>query len=98
MAVRTRMAGITNKRRVSAHSAQPSQQASKGRRMLPHDDAAAIQLRRALERATLGPASESHKPKSHRRRTSLQGRKKAPSEMAVKHRGGPRRRSRLHGG
>ncbi|MCE9671629.1 hypothetical protein LY474_27860 [Myxococcus stipitatus] len=99
MAVRTRLAGVKNKRRVaSADEAQPNVQATNGRKTLPRDEAAALRRRQALKRVTLGPAAESHDPKSHRRRTSLNGRKKAPSEMAIKHRGGPRKRLRIHGG
>ncbi len=99
MAVRTKVAGIKNKRRVDAHAAQPSVQASKGRKTLPRDDAAALRRQKTLERVTLGPAAELHEPKSNRRRaTTLKGRKKAPSEMNVKHRGGPKRRLPLHGG
>jgi len=98
MAVRTKLVGIKNKRRADAKAAQPSQQASKGRKTLPRDEAAALRREKALERVTLGPAAEIHEPKSHRRKTSLQGRKKAPSQMRVKHTGGPARRSPLHGG
>lgn len=99
MAVRTKVAGIKNKRRVDAHAAQPSVQASKGRKTLPRDDAAALRRQKTLERVTLGPAAELHEPKSNRRRmTTLKGRKKAPSEMNVKHAGGPKKRLPLHGG
>lgn len=100
MAVRTKMAGVKNKRRVaSADEAQPNVQASNGRKTLPRDEAAALRRTKNLARVTLGPAAETHEPKSNtRRRTSLNGRKKAPSEMAIKHRGGPRKRARLHGG
>jgi hypothetical protein len=99
MAVRTKVAGIKNKRRVDAHAAQPSVQASKGRKTLPRDDAALLRREKALARVTLGPAAEVHEPKSNRRRmTTLKGRKKAPSEMNVKHKGGPKKRLPLHGG
>lgn len=99
MAVRTKVAGIKNRRRVDAHAAQPSVQASKGRKTLPRDDAALLRREKALERVTLGPAAEKHEPKSNRRRTTtLKGRKKAPSEMNVKHKGGPKKRLPLHGG
>jgi hypothetical protein len=98
MAVRTKLVGIKNRRRVDAHSAQPSQQASKGRKTLPRDEAAALRKQKALDRVTLGPAAELHEPKSHRRKTSLQGRKKAPSQMRVKHSGGPAKRLPIHGG
>ncbi|WP_240358800.1 hypothetical protein [Myxococcus vastator] len=99
MAVRTTVAGIKNRRRVDAHGAQPSVQASKGRKTLPHDDADALRRQQTLERVTLGPAAEAHEPKSHRRRaTTLKGRKKTPSEMNVKHLGGPKKRLPLHGG
>ncbi|WP_426755714.1 hypothetical protein [Myxococcus sp. Y35] len=99
MAVRTKVAGIKKRRQVDAHGAQPSVQASKGRKTLPRDDAAALRRKKTLERATLGPAAEIHEPKSHRRRaTTLKGRKKAPSEMGVKHVGGPKKRLPIHGG
>jgi hypothetical protein len=98
MAVRTKLAGIKNKRSVGAHSAQPSQQASNGRKTLPRDEAALLRRQKALDRVTLGPAAEIHEPKSHRRKTSVQGRKKDPSQMGVKRSGGPARRSGLHGG
>lgn len=40
-----------------------------------------------------------HVSEPHQRRTTtVRGRKKAPSAMGVKHKGGPRKRSRLHGG
>lgn len=98
MAVRTKLVGIKNKRRVDAHAAQPSQQASNGRKTLPRDEAAALRRQKTLDRVTLGPAAEVHEPKSHRRKTSLAGRKKAPSQMRVKRAGGPARRAPLHGG
>ncbi|WP_224362816.1 hypothetical protein [Hyalangium versicolor] len=98
MAVRTKLAGIKNRRRVDARSAQPSQQASKGRKTLPRDEAAALRREKALDRVTLGPAAEIHEPKSHRRKTGLQGRKKAPSQMRVKRAGGPAKRLPIHGG
>ena len=98
MAVRTKIAGIKNRRRVDAKAAQPSQQASKGKKTLPRDEAAALRRTKALERVTLGPAAEVHEPKSHRRKTSLQGRKKAPSQMRVKRAGGPAKRLPIHGG
>ncbi|HYH99946.1 hypothetical protein [Hyalangium sp.] len=98
MAVRTKLVGIKNRRRVAAKAAQLGQQAAKGRKTLPRDEAAALRRQKTLERVTLGPAAEIHEPKSHRRKTSLQGRKKAPSQMAVKHAGGPAKRSPLHGG
>jgi hypothetical protein len=98
MAVRTKLVGIKNKRRADAKAAQPSQQASKGKKTLPRDEAAALRRTKALARVTLGPAAEIHEPKSNRRKTSLQGRKKAPSQMRVKRAGGPARRIPLHGG
>jgi hypothetical protein len=98
MAVRTKLVGIKNRRRADVKAAQPSQQASKGRKTLPRDEAAALRRQKALERVTLGPAAEIHEPKSHRRKTSLQGRKKAPSQMRVKRAGGPAKRAPLHGG
>jgi hypothetical protein len=99
MAVRTKLVGIKNRRRVDAKAAQPSQGTTKGRKKtLPRDEAAALRRTKALERVTLGPASEIHEPKSHRSKTLLNGRKKAPSEMRVKRAGGPAKRLPIHGG
>jgi hypothetical protein len=98
MAVRTNLVGIKNRRRADASAAQPNQQASKGKKTLPRDEAAALRRQQTLKRVTLGPAAEIHEPKSHRRKTLLQGRKKAPSAMGIKHRGGPSKRIPLHGG
>jgi hypothetical protein len=98
MAVRTAVAGIKNPQSVDARAAQPSQQASKGKMMLPHDEAAMLRREQALARVTLGPAAVIHEHKSHRRATLVQGRKKAPSEMGIKREGGPADRSLLHGG
>lgn len=97
MAVRTTIAGIKNKREVGAKNSHPSTGATRGKKTLPRDEAAALRREKALKRVTLGPAAEEHKPKSHRGRTPVQGRKKAPSEMNVKRKGGPRKRSALHG-
>ncbi|GMU02358.1 hypothetical protein KH5H1_64780 [Corallococcus caeni] len=98
MSVRTRVAGIKNKRRVDPHAAQASVQASKGRKTLPHDDAAALLRQKELKRVTLGPAASDHGPKRNNRGTGLRGRKKAPSQIHIKRAGGPHDRSRLHGG
>lgn len=97
MAVRTKIAGIKNRREVAVDSVQTSTGATRGKKTLPRDEAAALRREKALKRVTLGPAAEEHKPKSHRARTPLQGRKKAPSEMNVKRRGGPKKRLPLHG-
>ena len=98
MAVRTKLVGIKNRRLVDADAAQNSQGTTKGKKTLPRDEAAALRRQKALERVTLGPAAELHEPKSNRRKTSLNGRKKAPSQMRVKRAGGPANRSPLHGG
>jgi hypothetical protein len=98
MSVRTRVAGIKNRRRVDAHAAQPSIQASNGRKTLARDDAAALRREQALKRVTLGPAAQEHAPKRNNRGTALRGRKKAPSQIHLKSAGGPRERSGLHGG
>ncbi len=98
MAVRTKIAGIKNKREVGVRATQPSQGTTKGRKTLPRDEAAMLRREKDLKRVTLGPAAELHEPKSHRRRTPVQGRKKAPSQMGVKSKGGPRKRMPIHGG
>ncbi|MBN9681113.1 MULTISPECIES: hypothetical protein [unclassified Corallococcus] len=98
MSVRTRLAGIKNKRRVDPHAAQASVQASNGRKTLAHDDEAALLRQKELKRVTLGPAAGDHGPKRNNRGTGLRGRKKAPSQIHIKSTGGPRERSPLHGG
>ncbi|WP_223641214.1 hypothetical protein [Corallococcus sp. EGB] len=98
MSVRTRLAGIKNRRRVDPHAAQPSVQASHGRKTLPHDEALRLLMQKALKRVTLGPAAGDHGPKRNNRGTGLRGRKKAPSQLHIKSAGGPRDRSPLHGG
>ncbi|WP_208726582.1 hypothetical protein [Corallococcus terminator] len=98
MSVRTLMAGIKEKRRVGAHAAQPSVQASKGRKTLAHDDEAELLRQKDLKRVTLGPAAGDHGPKRNNRGTGIRGRKKAPSQIHIKSAGGPHNRSGLHGG
>jgi hypothetical protein len=60
MAVRTREAGIKNKRRVTdVDVTQPNQQAvgvSKGRKTVPRDQAAALRRVKLMRKATPGPA------------------------------------------
>lgn len=98
MAVRTTLAGIKNRRKVAVDTVQTSTGATRGKKTVPRDEAALLRREAALKRVTLGPAAEEHKPKSHRGRTPVQGRKKAPSQMNVKRKGGPRKRLRIHGG
>jgi hypothetical protein len=98
MAVRTDVAGIKNKRKVGVKSALPSVGASRGKKTLPRDEAAALRREINRERATPGPAAKKAKAKSGRTPTTVQGRKKAPSRMNVKSKGGPRKSTRLHGG
>ena len=60
MAVRTREAGLKNKRRVtSAGEAQPNRQAQglgKGKKTVPRDQAAALRRQKLMRKATPGPA------------------------------------------
>ncbi len=60
MAVRTREAGVKNKRRVTdVDTTQPNQQSagvSKGHKTVPRDQAAALRRERLMRRATPGPA------------------------------------------
>jgi hypothetical protein len=60
MAVRTRVAGVKNKRRVTdADVPQPNRQAQgleKGRKTVPRDQAAALRRERLMRKATPGPA------------------------------------------
>jgi hypothetical protein len=60
MAVRTREAGIKNKRRVAdADVPQPNRQAqglAKGKKTVPRDQAAALRRQKLMRKATPGPA------------------------------------------
>jgi hypothetical protein len=60
MAVRTREAGIKNKRRVAdADTPQPNQQAvgvGRGRKTVPRDQAAALRREKLMRKAKPGPA------------------------------------------
>jgi hypothetical protein len=60
MAVRTREAGVKNKRRVAnVDETQPNQQAqglSRGRKTVPRDQAAALRRQKLMRKATPGPA------------------------------------------
>ena len=88
MAVRTDTVGIKNVRQASAHAAQPSQQASKGRPIPFQDEIPLLRRDRLLARATLGPAFAPQQPKTPRLSTLVFGRKKAPSQMHIKRMGG----------
>jgi hypothetical protein len=96
MAVRTILAGIKNKRNVGVKSAQPSQGTTYGRKTLPRDDEVAYKRERNLEKMMPGPGVTEAKPK-RRTGAAVVGRKKAPSQIGVKRKGGPFKRSRLHG-
>jgi hypothetical protein len=98
MAVRTNQAGVINKRTVTASQAQVGTGATRGKKTLPRDDAAAYKREKNLENMKPGPAAKLTAYKRGRAPTSISGRKKAPSEMGVKHKGGPHKKSRLHGG
>ncbi|HEX5749915.1 MAG TPA: hypothetical protein VFZ09_27030 [Archangium sp.] len=60
MAVRTREAGVKNKRRVtSVDESLPNRQApgvSRGKKTVPRDQAAALRRQKLLRKATPGPA------------------------------------------
>ncbi|MGA9520513.1 MAG: hypothetical protein WBV82_03565 [Myxococcaceae bacterium] len=96
MAVRTILAGIKNKRNVGVQSAQPSQGTTYGKKTLARDDEMALKRERKFEAMMPGPGATEVKRK-RRTGASLVGRKKAPSQIGVKRKGGPFKRSRLHG-
>ncbi|HYX90128.1 MAG TPA: hypothetical protein VE782_01095 [Myxococcaceae bacterium] len=88
MAVRTTQSGVTHKRPVEPHSAQPSQgTAGSRRKTLPHDDAAAERRRSSTARMRLGPSAKETAYERGRIPTTVNGRKKPPSEMKLKRRG-----------
>jgi hypothetical protein len=89
MAVRTDTVGIKNRRQAEVRAAQPSQQASKGRKATPfQDELALLRREKLLARARLGPAAEPHLPKIPRTVAPVRGRKKPPSQMHLKRDGG----------
>jgi hypothetical protein len=88
MAVRTDIVGIKRRRQADAPSAQPSQQASKGRATPFQDELPLLRRERLLARARLGPAAEPHRPKIPRTVAPVHGRKKPPSQMHIKRDGG----------
>ena len=98
MAVRTDVAGIKNKRKVGVISATFQPGSTRGKPLAFHDQLHAELLAHNRAQATPGPAAHAPVPKRNRRGVSIEGRKKAPSQMHVKRKGGPHTRSRLHGG
>lgn len=98
MAVRTRQAGVKNKRDVGVRSATPSTGASKGKKTLARDDAALKRRQKSESKMQLGPAAKEHDYERSSGGTAVRGRKKAPSQMHVKRKGGPFKQTRLHGG
>lgn len=99
MAVRTNQAGVKNKREVrDVRSAMPSTGAKRGKKTVPRDDAAAERRLKSESKMMLGPAAKATDYERTDRGTAVQGRKKAPSQMHVKRKGGPFKKSRLHGG
>lgn len=99
MAVRTKLAGVKRKRAVKdVRSAMTATGATKGRKTVPRDDAA-LQRRLELEsKVKLGPAAKPTTFEIKDRGTAVRGRKKVPSRMHLKRKGGPFKRTRLHGG
>ncbi len=98
MAVRTTMAGVKNKRKVLVSEVYPSQGTTGGRERPFVEEALAAQIAANRSRARAGPAATPPEPGHNRRSVGILGRKKAPSQMTIKRRGGPHNRSRLHGG
>lgn len=100
MAVRTRQAGVKNKRDVGVRSATTGQGSSGSRRKtLPRDDEAQLRRTKSNAKLKLGPAAKDDTNEYSRGRIppSVQGRKKAPSEMKLKRPGGPKKRRAIHG-
>ena len=99
MAVRTKQAGIKHKREVAPRSAQPSQGATGSRRTRLRADVA-DGLRRTFRAVGMKPGAAAKESGYERGRMppTVEGRKKAPSQMKLKRRGGPFKSTRLHGG
>ena len=103
MAVRTNQVGVKNKREVDPRNAHPGMGTSAGRRKmkaLPRDEAALLRREKARATMKMGPAAsrDEHDYERPRIPSTVAGRKKAPSQMKVRRKGGPFKRSRLHGG
>jgi hypothetical protein len=103
MAVRTNQAGVKNKRQVDPRNANASTGASNGKRkskVLPRDEAALLRREKSLAAMKPGPAAnrDAHEYDRGRIPSTVAGRKKAPSQMKLQRKGGPFKRSRLHGG
>lgn len=100
MAVRTKQAGIKNKREVGVRSALPATGATRGSKTVPKDEEVAAKRARSTANMKLGPAAKGAVGEYSRGMpaTTVNGRKKNPSQMRVKKKGGPRKRSPLHGG
>lgn len=98
MAVRTPVAGMKMRRPVGIEAAMTQQHKSGGRPTPFSEEARLAQIEANRARAVAGPAAEPQKPDRNRRAVSISGRKKAPSQMRLKRKGGPFTRSRLHGG
>ena len=92
------MAGMKNKRKVEISEAHSTQGTTRGKERPFEEDALAARIAANRAKATAGPAATPEQPGHNRRGTGLLGRKKAPSQMRVKRKGGPHNRSRLHGG
>jgi hypothetical protein len=88
MAVRTVQSGVKNKRVVGARGAQPSQgTAGSKRKTLPRDDAAAERRLSSASRMKRGPSAKETAYERGRVPTTVNGRKKPPSQMKLKRRG-----------
>lgn len=98
MAVRTPVAGMKVRRPVGVDAAMTQQHKSGGRPTPFSEELLAARVEANRSRAVAGPAAEPQKPDYNRRAVSISGRKKAPSQMRIKRKGGPFTRSRLHGG
>ena len=84
--------------RTSSREREPGK--GRVRRSIARQEAATAHPRWPQEKPAQGTRAEAtlHKSGSGRTRGSVNGRKKAPSQMKIRRKGGPMKRSRLHGG
>ena len=100
MAVRTGQAGVKNKRAINVRNSTPAKGTGRSRRKtVPRDEEAQLRRTKTDAKLKLGPAAKTMDAYDRGRAPpTVQGRKKAPSQMKLKRKGGPFKRTRLHGG
>lgn len=87
----------SRRRTLPAEAAATYRKGGRRKTLVAPSEPAAAYRREERPKKPRNEAEARHKVRSQRG-SPVQGRKKAPSEMDITHAGGPRKRSRLHGG